>query len=195
MPLDPVVVALFERLPQLLTYKVWEKTPEEVREAYRSLCDHSDLKDIPIGKVEKLQAPGPTGPLAVRSYTPIAPGQAPLPAIVYFHGGGFVMGDLDTQTRMMESAARSRTKAAAVFSRSNTGARPSTRSPPRSKMRSRPRNGSRRTRPSSRSIRTASRSPATLRVAISPRWFACSRRRTRPSRISRSRCCCTPRSV
>jgi acetyl esterase len=96
MPLDPIVTALFERLPQLLTYKVWEKTPEEVREAYRSLCDHSDLKDIAIGKVEKLEVPGPAGPLAVRSYTPIAPGQAPLPAIVYFHGGGFVMGDLDT---------------------------------------------------------------------------------------------------
>ena len=82
MPLDPVVTALFERLPQLLTYKVWEKTPEEVREAYRSLCDHSDLKDIPIGKLENLKAPGPTGPLAVRAYTPIAPGQSSLSAIV-----------------------------------------------------------------------------------------------------------------
>jgi acetyl esterase len=96
MPLDPIVAALFERFPQLLTYKVWEKTPEEVREAYRSLCDKSDLKDIAIGKVENLQAPGPAGPLTVRAYTPIAPGQSPIPAIVYFHGGGFVMGDLDT---------------------------------------------------------------------------------------------------
>jgi acetyl esterase len=105
MPLDPIVTALFERLPQLLTYKVWENTPEDVRAAYRSLCDKSDLKDIAIGKVENIQAPGPAGPLAVRAYTPIAPGQSPLPAIVYFHGGGFVMGDLDTHDALCRTLA------------------------------------------------------------------------------------------
>ncbi|HEY8551506.1 MAG TPA: alpha/beta hydrolase, partial [Vicinamibacterales bacterium] len=38
--------------------------------------------------------PGPAGPIAVRLYYPQAEG--PLPALVYFHGGGFVIGDLDT---------------------------------------------------------------------------------------------------
>ncbi len=104
MPLDPIVVALFERLPQLLTYRVWEKTPEEAREAYRTLCDHSDLKDVAIGKMETLQAPGPAGPLTVRAYTPVAPGQS-IPAIVYFHGGGFVMGSLDTHDALCRTLA------------------------------------------------------------------------------------------
>ena len=80
MPLDPVISALFQRLPDLLTYEVWTKTPEEVREAYRRLCNASDLKDAPIGKVEALEAPGPAGKLALRAYTPVAPGGAPLPA-------------------------------------------------------------------------------------------------------------------
>ena len=96
MPLDPIVSALFQRLPDLLTYKVWEKTPEEARAAYRKLCNVADLKDLPIGKVETLQLPGPAGKIALRAYTPVAPGRAPIPAIVYFHGGGFVMGELDT---------------------------------------------------------------------------------------------------
>jgi acetyl esterase len=105
MPLDPLVSALFERLPDLLTYKVWEKTPEEARASYRALCNASDLKDVAIGKVETLDVPGPAGPLALRAYTPVAPGRAPLPAIVYFHGGGFVMGDLDTHDALCRTLA------------------------------------------------------------------------------------------
>src|SRR4030095_11234771 len=105
MPLDPIVAALFERLPALLTYKVWEKTPEEARAAYRALCNASDLKRVAIGKMETREVPGPAGPLALRAYTPVAPGRAPLPAIVYFRGGGFVMGHLDTHDALCRTLA------------------------------------------------------------------------------------------
>ena len=105
MPLDPIVSALFQRLPDLLTYKVWEKTPEEAREAYKRLCSASDLKEVAIGKVVALEVPGPAGKLALRAYTPVAPGRAPLPAIVYFHGGGFVVGDLDTHDALCRTLA------------------------------------------------------------------------------------------
>jgi len=105
MPLDPIVSALFQRFPDLLTYKVWEKAPEEARESYRKLCNASDLKDLPIGKSEQIEMPGPAGPLAVRAYTPVAAGGPTLPAIVYFHGGGFVMGDLDTHDALCRTLA------------------------------------------------------------------------------------------
>ena len=96
MTLDPSIRSLVERFPDFLTYPIWEKTPQEAREGYRKLCEASDPKDVPIGKTEALEAPGPAGPLALRAYTPIAAGGASLPAIVYFHGGGFLMGDLET---------------------------------------------------------------------------------------------------
>jgi len=47
-----------------------------------------------VGKVEFRTIPGPEGVLPVRVYTP--KGEGPFPVIVYFHGGGWVLGSLDT---------------------------------------------------------------------------------------------------
>jgi acetyl esterase len=51
---------------------------------------------IPMASVEGLEIPGEVGPLPARFYRPgnLPPGPAPL--LVYYHGGGFVIGDLDT---------------------------------------------------------------------------------------------------
>ena len=47
-----------------------------------------------VAHVEHLAIPGPGGDLAVRVYAPA--GKAPLPALVYYHGSGWVIHDLDT---------------------------------------------------------------------------------------------------
>lgn len=61
------------------------------REA-RSLCD-----DPPrIGGVRDLRIDGAAGPLRARHYRPIEDGHAPVPLLVYLHGGGFVTCGLDT---------------------------------------------------------------------------------------------------
>ena len=49
-----------------------------------------------MGKIENFTIPGPGGDIRARAYAPIAAGGEALPALVYFHGGGFVVGDLDT---------------------------------------------------------------------------------------------------
>jgi len=52
---------------------------------------------IPMARVEALQVPGQAGPIAARLYIPAGPpAGAPAPLLVYFHGGGWVIGDLDT---------------------------------------------------------------------------------------------------
>jgi acetyl esterase len=48
----------------------------------------------PVHEVRDLAAPGPAGDVPLRLYRPAA--DEPLPAILYFHGGGFVIGSLDT---------------------------------------------------------------------------------------------------
>ncbi|MBC7545954.1 MAG: alpha/beta hydrolase [Candidatus Sericytochromatia bacterium] len=46
-----------------------------------------------VGKVENRTVPGPLGPIPVRVYAPA--GSGPFPLLVYFHGGGWVIGSLD----------------------------------------------------------------------------------------------------
>ena len=48
----------------------------------------------PVGEVVDATIPGPAGPIAARVYKP-AVGAGPFPVIVYFHGGGWVIADLD----------------------------------------------------------------------------------------------------
>lgn len=95
MTLDPVIEALFRQMPQLASSPIWEKTPAQAREEFKWFCQLTDPKASAIGKTEDIKAEGPSGPIPLRVYTPVASGGAALPAIVYFHGGGFVMGDLD----------------------------------------------------------------------------------------------------
>jgi acetyl esterase len=51
---------------------------------------------LPMARVEEVEIPGPAGPIAARLYVPREPSDAPLPLLVYFHGGGWMIGDLET---------------------------------------------------------------------------------------------------
>ncbi|MFN8484053.1 MAG: alpha/beta hydrolase [Anaerolineae bacterium] len=54
--------------------------------------------DDEVGRVHDRTIPGPGGGIPVRIYAPpgVGAGHPALPVIVYFHGGGWVVGDLDT---------------------------------------------------------------------------------------------------
>ena len=49
-----------------------------------------------VGEVTDGVMPGPDGDLPYRLYRPAAPPEGPHPVVVYFHGGGWVLGDLDS---------------------------------------------------------------------------------------------------
>ena len=48
-----------------------------------------------VAEVKDLQAPGAAGPSPLRLYRPALGGPA-LPVLVYFHGGGWVIGNIET---------------------------------------------------------------------------------------------------
>ncbi len=59
----------------------------------------------PVARVEERVVPGPAGPLAARLYVPLDDGKR-RPLVVYYHGGGWVIGDLDTHDTACRHLAR-----------------------------------------------------------------------------------------
>ncbi len=57
-----------------------------------------------VAAVRDLTVPGPAGPVRTRVYTPA--GTGPHPIVVYFHGGGWVTGSLDTHDGLCRSIAK-----------------------------------------------------------------------------------------
>lgn len=92
MGLDPQVKFILEQMEAAGAPPMHELSPEEAR----ATTDFSALAGVPeeVGKVENRTIPGPGGDIPVRIYTP--KGQGPFAALVYYHGGGWVIGDLDT---------------------------------------------------------------------------------------------------
>ncbi|MFB6163540.1 MAG: alpha/beta hydrolase [Haloarculaceae archaeon] len=66
-----------------------------VAEARRQMEAMAAMRSGPeVGEVKNFDVAGPDGPLSTRLYLP--EGEAPHPGLVFFHGGGFVIGSLDT---------------------------------------------------------------------------------------------------
>jgi acetyl esterase len=62
--------------------------------AQLSVVAASFKQNIPVAAVTNLSMPGPAGDIAARHYRPVDGGRAPL--LVFYHGGGQVIGTLDT---------------------------------------------------------------------------------------------------
>src|SRR5215471_2221324 len=69
-------------------------TPTEARAQMEATAQARKAEPLPVARVEERLIPGPAGDIRLRLYWPYA--AAPLPAIVYYHGGGHVIGSLDT---------------------------------------------------------------------------------------------------
>ncbi len=104
MDVNPQLQPLLDQLAASDNPPASEAGPGPTRELYRALHQMTDPTDVPIGKVEDLAFKGPEGDVPVRIYTPIAAG-GPLNCLVFFHGGGFVIGDLDSHDALCRQLA------------------------------------------------------------------------------------------
>jgi acetyl esterase len=93
MPLDPQIKAMVDMSPPMPPLDV---IPIEMLRAsiYQASTAVPPL-DVALGSISDRTIPGPGGELKVRVYQP--QGTGPFPVVVYFHGGGFATGNLDTQ--------------------------------------------------------------------------------------------------
>ena len=96
MPLDPVIASVLDMMAASGAKSIASGTPEQARQGFRAMTvglrDPASLAQV--GEVSARTVPGPAGEVPVRVYRPLADG--PHPPIVFFHGGGYVIGDLDT---------------------------------------------------------------------------------------------------
>ena len=102
MPLDPQVKAVLDMLEAMNAPPLGTLSPAETRIA--SVARRPDgVEPEAVHSVEDRTIPGPGGEIPVRVYTPSA--DAALPLTVYFHGGGWVIGDLESEDARCRSIA------------------------------------------------------------------------------------------
>ncbi len=92
MPLDPQVKTLLDQMAAAKTPSFHSQSPQAARKSMGAMLEVFGPGEA-VRNTEDRKIPGPAGEIPVRIYTPSA---KPAGILVFFHGGGFVTGDLDT---------------------------------------------------------------------------------------------------
>jgi acetyl esterase len=92
LPLDPQARTLIDLINRAGGFELTpDSDPQQLRALYAAL---TPPETIDVAHVEDRSIPGPGGEIPVRVYRP--DGAEPKPVIVYYHGGGWVIGGLST---------------------------------------------------------------------------------------------------
>lgn len=95
--LDPQARALLDFIAARGVPPTHTLDPVDARSFYRERRTATQPEPQPVAELRELSAPGAAGPIPLRLYRPMgSAGGEVLPVLVYYHGGGFVIGDLDT---------------------------------------------------------------------------------------------------
>jgi acetyl esterase len=107
MPLDPQIKQILDQAASAAAPPISSLTPHQARAVFRAMFEAFGGSPAPVARVENRAIPGPAGEIGLRIYAP--EGKGPFPALMFFHGGGWVIGDLDTHDplcRELTNAAR-----------------------------------------------------------------------------------------
>ncbi|MEJ2111938.1 MAG: alpha/beta hydrolase, partial [Acidobacteriota bacterium] len=93
MALDPQARAVLDQMAEMGDKPIEELTVKEARLASEALMAMQGSPEE-VAEVKNLTVPGPGGDIPIRIYIPF--GNEPFPVLVYFHGGGWVLGDIES---------------------------------------------------------------------------------------------------
>ena len=93
MPLDPQVQGLLDQMAEAQMPALSAGLPEQARQMIVEFTKAMGPGEE-VAEVRDLTIPTPDGPVPARVYVPR--GDAPFPVVVYFHGGGWVIGSIET---------------------------------------------------------------------------------------------------
>lgn len=101
--LTPQMAGLLDRIRRANRPPLHSLAPQQARAAYAAAAEVLDLPRAPLPVVQDFELPGGDGlPRAARLY---ASGATPRPTLLYLHGGGFVIGSLDTHDSLCRQLA------------------------------------------------------------------------------------------
>ena len=92
--LHPQIQHVLRVMAEMNLQPIEAMTPAEARAQMEATAQSRKAEPLPVDRVEERMIPGPAGNIRLRLYWPKR--AVPVPAIVYFHGGGHVIGSLDT---------------------------------------------------------------------------------------------------
>jgi acetyl esterase len=96
MALDPQARAVLDLVKKVGRPSYDQLSPPEARKQYRETRTAVQPEAPDMAVVKDLSAEGPAGTIPLRLYRPPGVADGALPALIYFHGGGWVIGDLET---------------------------------------------------------------------------------------------------
>ena len=97
MALDPQAANVIELVVKSGRPPYHQLSPKDARQMFRDTRPASTPPAPQIGGVRDLAADGPVGSIPLRVYRPAGVSDSQrLPALIFFHGGGWVIGDLET---------------------------------------------------------------------------------------------------
>ncbi|HET7243955.1 MAG TPA: alpha/beta hydrolase [Streptosporangiaceae bacterium] len=105
VPLDPQLQAMRDQRERDDVPPLYAMSLTEARAADLASIRASGGEPEPVHEVTNLKIPGPGGELPLRLYRPA--GEGPLPTLLYFFGGGWVLGTIDTADGVSRSLANS----------------------------------------------------------------------------------------
>ncbi len=102
-PLDPQMKAMLDFANASGPMFLRAETPEQARAKMQALLEARPVEPPPVYRVEDRHVSGPHGQIPVRIYT--SEGRVPKGVLVYFHGGGWVLGSIVTHDVLCRSIA------------------------------------------------------------------------------------------
>ncbi|CAB3750670.1 alpha/beta hydrolase [Paraburkholderia humisilvae] len=108
MPLNPKIEQILEMIERAKRPPYHELTAQQARASYEKSAPILEIASAPMFSVEDLAVPVRDGStIRTRLYQPVEPHWAqPVPALVYFHGGGFTVGSVATHDALCRMFAR-----------------------------------------------------------------------------------------
>lgn len=103
MPVHPQIAKALEALAKANLPAIEDLSAEAARSQMDQMSKARGGEPTPLPKIEDRTIPGPAGNIPIRIYWP--EGDQPQPIVIYFHGGGHVIGSLDTHDKVARNLA------------------------------------------------------------------------------------------